>query len=74
MAACDPAALIRTAQCFDCLSDKQLRLAKLALLVQWAGLSNPNASTLIATVSTFTGLSYRRLQLVKLALLCNLSA
>jgi len=75
--ACDPKTLEATAKCFACLSDKDLKLVEIALLVQWALSLNPAADVtpkgLLSQAKCFTCLPAKDREMAELALLCQIS-
>lgn len=71
--ACDATTLVESVAEFQGASERQLRLIKLALLVQWSATTS-TLGELLASVSGFQGLSERQLQLVALSIYCQLAS
>ena len=76
--ACIPSTLVAQAKAFAGLDNRQMSLAMIALLLQWAATASPGAdlspSALIQRAKQFSGLvgSTRDAQLVIIQLLCNI--
>lgn len=72
MAECDPQALVDEGRCFSCLTPRQRRLAKLALLCRFmGGECDVNEVAERASV-TFSGLNTKQRKQVELELLCRI--
>lgn len=76
--ACVPSTLVANAKAFAGLDDRQMSLAMIGLLRQWAATANPGAdlspAALVDRAKQFSGLvgSPQDAQLVIVQLLCNI--
>ena len=72
MATCSPTELLADAKCFMCLSEKQLDLAMLQLLREWAS-DTSTPSELVTAAKCITCLDTKQIELMQTQLLCDIA-
>lgn len=72
MATCDVNALVESAKCFQCLSEKDLDIVILQLIREWAG-DTSTPSELLSAAKTINGLDSKQIELIQTQLLCDIA-
>lgn len=74
MAECNAETALAQAKCYQCLSEREMKLVQIWLLGQIWGGDMSDISALLAEAKCFQCLSDRELQYVQSQLLCNIDA
>jgi hypothetical protein len=72
MASCDVNALLVSARCFMCLSEKQLDMVTAQLMQQWAG-NTQTANELLSDARCMNCLDTKQIDLIQTQLLCDIA-
>lgn len=72
MATCSPSTLLASANCFMCLSEKQLDMVIAQMLRQWVG-GSPTPNAILAEAANIVNLDTKQIELIQAQLLCDIA-